>query len=137
VVWVYLFLHGLRPTLAPPLDAYGRPAAVYGNVPFCNNCANYVTKGNPSAAQFLGDDGCISKFGCKGQDTQGDCPLRQKNTMDDGTLANWCVGAQGTGSLSGCTNDGIGSAQHPCQGCIMPDFPDGKSPFYEPPPDGS
>jgi hydrogenase small subunit len=132
VVWVYYYLNGLRQRPTPPLDAYGRPAAVYGNVPLCVNCANYETKGKEDEAQNLGDSGCLQQLGCKGQDTQGDCPLRQKNTMDDGTLANWCVGAQGTGSLSGCTNDGIGSAQHPCQGCIMPGFPDGMSPFYEP-----
>jgi Ni,Fe-hydrogenase I small subunit len=46
-----------------------------------------------------------------------------KNVFDDGTKNNWCVGGPG---------GQIADARHPCQGCIEYDFPDGKSPFYEP-----
>jgi hydrogenase small subunit len=112
----------------PPLDAKGRPQAVYtgGNPqqPFCYDCPNKPTQGTPQAAQTLGDAGCVGGLGCKGPYTFGDCPIRQKNTADDGTKMNWCVGAQGTGAPSGNVGQGIGEARHPCQGCIEPDFPD-------------
>jgi len=111
----------------PPLDGKGRPDAVFGEDPFCNTCANRFTQGTPDEAQFLGDWGCIRQFGCKGKDTMGDCPVRMKNTMDDGTKPNWCVGA---GEPGGLDDANIGQARHPCQGCIEPDFPDGKSWFY-------
>jgi Ni,Fe-hydrogenase I small subunit len=113
------------------MDRFGRPKAVFsgstGNdtTPFCYDCANKDTQGTPQQAQELGDSGCVGGLGCKGPYTVGDCPSRGKNTADDGTVMNWCVGAQGTNSTgSGTLNPGIGSARHPCQGCIMPDFPD-------------
>jgi hydrogenase small subunit len=114
----------------PPMDRHGRPRAVFSGskgddtTPFCWDCANKDTQGQPEAAQTLGDAGCVGGLGCKGPYTVGDCPIRGKNTADDGTIMNWCVGAQGQNSASGVLNPGIGSARHPCQGCIMPDFPD-------------
>ena len=115
----------------PPVDGHGRPIGVYSasdgspSTPFCYDCANKDTQGKAGAAQQLGDAGCLGGLGCKGPYTSGDCPIRQKNTADDGTLMNWCVGAQGQNSTgSGAVNAGIGEGRHPCQGCIMPDFPD-------------
>jgi hydrogenase small subunit len=112
----------------PTLDSKGRPHAVFSGSndgqPFCYDCPNKPTQGTPQAAQELGDAGCIGGLGCKGPYTFGDCPVRQKNTADDGTLMNWCVGAQGPGAPSGHVGTGIGEARHPCQGCIEPDFPD-------------
>jgi hydrogenase small subunit len=103
------------------LDDYGRPKAVYGNSDqvFCEKCAN---RGTTSASK-LGDDGCTSQVGCKGPATYGDCPARMKNVYDDGTKNNWCA--------AGSPGPSIAQARHVCQGCIMPDFPDGKSPFYK------
>ncbi len=117
----------------PPMDQYGRPTAVYSGstgdsvTPFCHDCPNKDTQGTPQAAQKLGDAGCLGSKGCKGQYTVGDCPKRGKNTTDDGFSMNWCVGASGQNSNPGswsCSH--IGEARHPCQGCIMPDFPDWK-----------
>jgi hydrogenase small subunit len=112
----------------PELDGKGRPKAVFSGTnpdqPFCYDCPNKPTQGTPQAAQVLGDKGCIGYLGCKGPYSFGDCPIRQKNTADDGTKMNWCVGAQGPGAPSGNVGKGIGEARHPCQGCIEPDFPD-------------
>lgn len=126
-----ILIHGLPSVLVPGwLDNKGRPVATYGEQPFCSQgnlsskCPNWVTMGGPNAAQFLGDDGCQATQGCKGPVTFGDCPARQKNVFDDGTVNNWCA--------AGSLGPNIAQARHVCQGCIEPDFPDGKSPFYEP-----
>jgi hydrogenase small subunit len=115
----------------PTLDSKGRPAAVFSGSddgePFCYDCPNKPTQGTAQAAQVLGQAGCVGGLGCKGPYTFGDCPVRQKNTADDGTPMNWCVGAQGPGAPSGHVGNGVGEARHVCQGCIEPDFPDWSS----------
>jgi Ni,Fe-hydrogenase I small subunit len=115
----------------PPLDQYRRPRAVFSGsdgsdtTPFCFDCANKPTQGTPQAAQELGEAGCLGALGCKGPYTVGDCPIRGKNTSDDGYSMNWCVGASGNSGVDGApTTYHVGEARHPCQGCIMPQFPD-------------
>jgi hydrogenase small subunit len=117
----------------PPMDQWGRPQAVFsgsGNhgdpyAPFCLDCPNKDTQGTPQAAQQFGDAGCLGGKGCKGPYTVGDCPIRGKNTTDDGFSMNWCVGASGQNSNPNAPAvSHIGEARHPCQGCIQPDFPD-------------
>jgi hydrogenase small subunit len=114
----------------PPVDQHGRPTGVYQGsqgdsfTPFCYDCPNKDTQGTPEAAQTLGDAGCVGGLGCKGPYTVGDCPIRGKNTSDDGFSMNWCVGASGQNSAGGPAVSHIGEGRHPCQGCIMPDFPD-------------
>jgi hydrogenase small subunit len=118
----------------PTLDQWGRPQAVYsgsGNhpdpyTPFCMDCPNKDTQGTTGAAQELGDAGCLGAKGCKGPYTVGDCPIRGKNTTDDGFSMNWCVGASGQNNAGGPAVSHLGEARHPCQGCIQPDFPDWK-----------
>jgi hydrogenase small subunit len=116
----------------PPMDQHGRPTAVYSGstgdsvTPFCYDCPNADTRGTPQAAQNLGEAGCLGGKGCKGPYTVGDCPIRGKNTTDDGFSMNWCIGASGQNSGGGPAVSHIGEARHPCQGCIMPDFPDWK-----------
>jgi hydrogenase small subunit len=120
-----VLIHGLAAVLDPQnalIDDKGRPAAMYGTTPFCDlPCPNAGTKGTGQAAQFLGDDGCLEAFGCKGRQARGTCPTRQWNRFDDGTVNNWCVGAE-TQGFDIAPN--IGHALHPCQGCIEPEFPD-------------
>lgn len=130
-VVAYILINSTLGSLAlPTLDSLGRPLAVYTGstgqegITICYDCSNQPTMGTPQAAQELGEAGCLGGLGCKGPYTVADCPIRQKNTMDDGTRVNWCVGAQGPGAPSGYVADGIGEALHPCQGCVMPSFPD-------------
>ena len=129
-----ILIHGLPSVLVPGwLDSKGRPAATYGDQPFCSaagsSCANHPSMGAGFAA-FLGDDGCQGNQGCKGPITFGDCPARQKNVFDDGTVNNWCS--------AGSRGPNIAQARHVCQSCIEPDFPDPPtSPFYEPASGGS
>jgi Ni,Fe-hydrogenase I small subunit len=129
----YLLSHStISPlTLAlPTLDANGRPTAVYSGslddgATFCTDCGNRSTQGTPQAAQELGEAGCLGGLGCKGPYTVGDCPIRGKNTSDDGMSMNWCVGASGNSGVPGTkTGTHVGEARHPCQGCIDPRFPD-------------
>lgn len=120
-----------------PLDAKGRPKAVYPDVSFGTNCPNNPGQatagvwGDPNnRALELCDAGCLVDYGCNGcLSVYGDCPVRQKNVFDDGTVNNWCVGSD--------LGANIGAARHPCQGCIEPGFPDDMSPFYSPDKDGS
>jgi hypothetical protein len=61
--------------------------------------------------------------------------MRGKNTTDDGFSSNWCVGASGQNHVpdgSGVNVSHIGESRHPCQGCIMPQFPDWASLTVEP-----
>ena len=125
----YSVANGLSLAL-PTLDEDNRPLAVYsgsrGNDsdPFCLDCPNKDLQGD-DAAETLGDAGCLGGLGCKGPYTVGDCPIRGKNTSDKGESMNWCVGASGQNSVPGSpTVSHIGDARHPCQGCIMKDFPD-------------
>jgi Ni,Fe-hydrogenase I small subunit len=67
----------------------------------------------------------VGGLGCKGPYTVGDCPVRGKNTADNGVSMNWCVGSSGDSGVPGTpTTYHVGEARHPCQGCIEPDFPD-------------
>jgi hydrogenase small subunit len=115
----------------PTLDSHGRPQAVFSgstgadDKTFCTDCPNRPTQGQPTAAQELGEAGCVGGLGCKGPYTVGDCPIRGKNTADDGASMNWCVGASGNSGVPGApTVTHVGEARHVCQGCIDPRFPD-------------
>jgi hydrogenase small subunit len=57
---------------------------------------------------------CTRQQGCNGVHGTTDCPTRRWNNFDDHTPNSWCVGAN-----------------YVCQGCAEPDFPDGRSPFFE------
>lgn len=98
----------------PALDSFGRPLFAYGNVIHdqCERRAHY------DAGQFVeewGDEGhrkgwCLYKMGCKGPDTNYNCP---RVGWNDGT--SWPV-----------------KAGHGCIGCAGPRFWDTMSPFYSP-----
>jgi Ni,Fe-hydrogenase I small subunit len=130
---IYPVAHFLIHAALPEIDAYSkRPKVLFeNNGPFCYaNCANRTTKGTTpvpgdpdTAAMFLGDSGCTQALGCRGESVFGDCPIRQKNVFDDGTVNNWCVGSD--------KGPNIANARHVCQGCIEPGFPDRFSSFYK------
>jgi len=98
----------------PPMDAHRRPLQYFGKR-IHENCYNRAKFcGDRIWAAQLGDEGCMEPLGCKGPSTHSDCYLRKWNSPGSGEYGvNWCIGARS-----------------PCLGCVEPDFPDGKSPFY-------
>ncbi|MEZ0574474.1 NiFeSe hydrogenase small subunit [Halodesulfovibrio aestuarii] len=104
--------HGLADGLGEVveiLDDDGRPTPFYGenihdNCPYLEDFDNDLL-----ATKFTDVRGCRMELGCKGPDTMSDCYKRKWNNG-----MNWCV------------------QNAVCIGCVEPDFPDGKSPFYEP-----
>jgi hydrogenase small subunit len=105
-------VHWLTFKELPAADELGRPLFAYGDRihDHCPRRAHY------DAGQFVqewGDEGhrqgwCLYKMGCKGPNTNYNCPQIQWN---DGT--NWPIG--------------VG---HGCVGCAQPNFWDTMTPFY-------
>ncbi|MGX7948440.1 NiFeSe hydrogenase small subunit [Oleidesulfovibrio alaskensis] len=103
--------HGLQGGLGEVvklLDGDGRPTPFYGtnihdNCPYLPQFEEYVM-----SETFTQKDGCRYELGCKGPSTMADCYKRKWNNG-----VNWCI------------------SNAVCIGCVEPDFPDGKSPFYE------
>lgn len=108
--WIVGTVAALLAGGVPELDRDGRPIEFFDSA-IHYNCPN---RGGGLKAKKLGDPGCLVGLGCNGQQTHGDCPIRQWNASEPlGYGVNWCVGAG-----------------NPCQGCTEPTFPDGMSPFY-------
>ena len=100
--WIVGTVAALLGGQAPQLDALRRPKLFFNNQVH-EQCPNRNNQ-----------ERCLKPFGCNGQKTRADCPVRQWNASSEGGFGvNWCVGAG-----------------NPCQGCTEPDFPDGMSPFY-------
>lgn len=72
-------------------------------------CNLFYCYDNEIFAKNPGDEGCLKKIGCKGQDTYADCPVRRWNNK-----TNYC-------NLAGA----------PCIGCTQAGFPDSASPFFK------
>lgn len=88
---------------AVPLDAYGRPSAVYGFTVHQQCPRNGAVK-----AEAFADDGhCLMDLGCRGPVTYNNCPVLRWNNG-----VSWCV-----------------QNNAPCIGCANPDFPTA-APFY-------
>lgn len=104
--------HGLEAGLGEVvkvLDSDGRPSLFYGNnvheqCPHLNDFDEGVY-----STSFTDKKGCRYELGCKGPMAMCDCYERKWNGG-----VNWCI------------------ENAVCIGCVEPDFPDGKSPFYEP-----
>lgn len=90
------------------LDSDGRPTPFFGRN-IHENCP-YLDKYDEGvmSATFTDKVGCRYDLGCKGPMTMADCFERKWNGG-----VNWCV------------------QNAVCIGCVEPDFPDGKSPFYQ------
>jgi hydrogenase small subunit len=101
----------------PATDGSGRPLFAYGDE-IHENCERHQ---HYEAERFVlawGDEGhkkgwCLFRMGCKGPETQQNCPSVKWNT---GT--NWCIGAG-----------------HGCIGCSEARFWDRMTPFYRALPD--
>ena len=88
---------------APALDKYNRPLLYFGTY-IHDNCRR---RAHFDAGEFLTDwnnpdqrEWCLYKKGCKGPETNSDCPVRRWNNG-----INFCI-----------------DAGAPCQGCAEPDF---------------
>ncbi len=90
------------------LDEEGRPTPFYGEN-IHENCP-YLKYYDESkfTDKFTEKEACRYEIGCKGPSTMANCfKIKWNNGL------NWCV------------------ENAVCIGCVEPDFPDGKSPFYE------
>jgi hydrogenase small subunit len=94
---------------APPLDLNGRPLEFFSKT--VHSQCKYRT-GWPDSTT-LAEEGCLGGLGCRGPDTNADCPIRRWNSSGQGLPGvSWCV-----------------DAGSPCIGCTEPTFP-GFAPFY-------
>lgn len=89
------------------LDSDSRPRA-YFDSDQCNVHKRCPRKGREKAEVFGLDGHCMKELGCRGPQTDADCPTRFWN---NGT--NWCIGANTI-----------------CIGCTENGFPDKFSPFF-------
>jgi len=90
------------------LDDLGRPKEFFGTL-IHENCPRRADFDAGKFAEKLGEEGCLYKLGCKGPVTYSDCPRRG---WHGGT--NWPIGNN-----------------HPCIGCVEPEFPQKLAPFFE------
>jgi hydrogenase small subunit len=112
-----------------------RAKAIYGGEDdkgynhFCQVCPKFDGTGDYQCTDLGAGPGngdgtnqkewCTRPVGCNGWMASPDCPTRRWNNFDDHTRNQWCVGHLPMGS------------NYFCQGCAEPDFPDGRSPFFE------
>ena len=105
--WVVWTIAQLLAGNIPALDSDRRPNQLFSGQG--RNVHRRCPRRERDEAETFGLDGhCLEELGCKGKDTQADCPSRMWNS---GT--NWCIGANAI-----------------CLGCTEKGFPDAFSPFY-------
>ncbi len=107
-----VLVHYLTFGTAPALDSFNRPLFAYGHL-IHDQCERRSHFDAGRYVEQWGDSGhlngwCLYKMGCKGPQTQFNCPIVRWN---DGT--NWPIGAG-----------------HGCIGCAGPRFWERMSPFY-------
>jgi len=90
------------------LDDLGRPKDFFGSL-IHEQCPRRADFDAGKFAPRLGEEGCLYLLGCRGPVTYSDCPQRGWNGG-----RNWPVGNN-----------------HPCLGCVEPEFPERFSPFFE------
>jgi hydrogenase small subunit len=118
-----------------------RAKAIYsadkGYSNFCEVCPKFDESGLKQCADLGAGPGsgfqnqqkeyCTRQSGCNGPYASPDCPTRRWNNFDDHQPNQWCVGS----GLGSATPNHTG-ANYVCQGCAEIDFPDGRSPFFNP-----
>ena len=100
IVWVVAQLM-LGNTI--PLDSFGRPRAL-----FSQKVHDRCPRKESNEANTFGTGGCLKELGCRGPETEANCPSQLWNNR-----SNWCI-----------------DANAPCYGCTEPGFP-GIKPFYK------
>ncbi|MDX2477954.1 MAG: hydrogenase small subunit [Gammaproteobacteria bacterium] len=103
--WIVWTIAHLLAGEVPELDDHARPRALYGTE-LHKICPR---REREEAKTFGTRNQCLEELGCRGEETNSDCPSRKWN---GGT--NWCIGAEAI-----------------CIGCTEPRFPDRFSPFYK------
>ncbi len=108
--WIVWTIAQLLAGSYPTLMGDGRPTGLFGGEDreVHERCPR---EDSPRAQEFGCEDMCLRDIGCKGPQTQADCPTRKWN---NGT--NWCIGANSN-----------------CIACTEAGFPDSFSPLYYPP----
>ena len=107
--WIVWTIAQLLAGSYPTLMGDGRPTGLFGGEDreVHERCPR---EDSPRAQEFGCEDMCLRDLGCKGPQTQADCPTRKWN---NGT--NWCIGANSN-----------------CIACTEAGFPDSFSPLYYP-----
>ena len=105
--WVVWTIAQLLAGNTPALDSDRRPRQLFSGEG-CNVHRRCPRRERDEANTFGIDGQCLEELGCKGKQTQADCPSRMWNS---GT--NWCIGANTV-----------------CLGCTEKGFPDAFSPFF-------
>jgi len=77
----------------PALDTSLRPLKFFGGTVH-SRCPHFQT----GQARAIGDPGCMKNLGCRGQWTQGDCPMRRWNGRSNDCLMS-------RGMCIGCTSE--------------------------------
>jgi hydrogenase small subunit len=108
--WIVWTIAQLLAGSYPTLMGDGRPSGLFGGEDreVHERCPR---EDSPRAQEFGCENMCLRDIGCKGPQTQADCPTRKWN---NGT--NWCIGANSN-----------------CIACTEAGFPDSFSPLYYPP----
>lgn len=101
--WVVWTIAQLIAGVVPALDNYGRPSVLFGGEN--NNVHRRCPRREREEADTYGVPNlCLEELGCRGPETQGDCPVRKWNNQ-----RNYCMNANAL-----------------CIGCTESNFPSGR-----------
>lgn len=99
--WIMATLAPLLQGKTVAVDDLGRPTSVFGGE-MCRRCSFHHAG---EARQYGVNGQCLQDLGCQGRSADAPCP-----TMKWNQGVNWCV-----------------AAGAPCQGCVLPEYPNTSS----------
>ncbi len=101
--WVVWAIVQILLSKAIAVDANGRPTTLFGK-----KVHDICPRKEKPKDKVLAGTGCLRDLGCRGPDTEANCPSLKWNNAQ-----NWCI-----------------DANAPCYGCTEPNFP-GTAAFYK------